>query len=390
MCSGQSNADCPIWGGNPRYRDGLGGLTLQMTRKPWVRLVKTTHTMALGPKTDYKAKWLKMVPESFSLDGKPQLPSAMGYYFALELANALEIPIGLVDSSVGGTSIDAWTPRCGYDGKPGFDLERNWEIVSVSAWTNTMRRGPITGPYQQPSTLWYGMVAAYAPMAVRGVIWYQGCHNVSPKEEASRHCAKLHALYDGWAREFANPDIKWYLVELAPFESHWFFDVRCQQAKFAAEEKNAALAVINDAGNLKDIHPNDKRTVAKRLAAHALRRDYGWNGIRDESPTLVSATAEGETAVLSFRDVERWYVYNPSRDDTAIGFELAGTNGVYVSAEVVNFDKKKWILDGTNVILRAKGVVRPAKVRYLWERPWYGSLLNEVGLPVGSFESEVR
>ena len=112
FCSGQSNTDCPIWGGGPRYRDGQGAMHIAMTVKPWVRLVKTPLVMATEPKLDVKAEWTPMTPQA--MEQMARKPSAMGYYYALELANALDIPIGLVDSSWGGTNIDAWTPRSGY------------------------------------------------------------------------------------------------------------------------------------------------------------------------------------------------------------------------------------------------------------------------------------
>ena len=158
FCSGQSNTDCPIWGGGPRYRDGQGAMHIAMTVKPWVRLVKTPLVMDTQPKLDVKAEWTPMTPQA--MEQMARKPSAMGYYYALELANALDIPIGLVDSSWGGTNIDAWTPRSGYEGLKDLDEERNWKVVSQKDWKAEMRKGPIGGAIQQPSALWYGMVAA--------------------------------------------------------------------------------------------------------------------------------------------------------------------------------------------------------------------------------------
>ena len=391
MCAGQSNTDCPIWGTNPRYRDGWGMMTLLSTDKPFVRFVKTPRKMATEPVLDLPVKWLKMTPELAKLfkDGD-KLPSAMGYYYALELANALDIPVGLIDSSWGGTNIETWTPRSGYKGLSGLDVERDWKIVPAEEWKDTMLYGAIKAVHKQPSALWNGMVAAYAPMSVRGFIWYQGCSN---SREPELYANKMHALYNGWAEEFRNPELSLYFVQLTPWGFEGIAKIQEAQALFAAEEKNAAMAVINDVGNLTDIHPNDKRTVAKRLSLHALKRNYGRTEVRNESPTLKSWKIEGDRFILSFNDAEGWYIYNHARSmDT--GFEICGEDGVWKKAKVVNLTEtkgrggKKYYqgqLDGKDVVVAAEGVAEPKKLRYLYSAPWFGSLYSDACLPLGAF-----
>ena len=396
MCSGQSNTDCPIWGGGPRYRDGWGAMMLASTDKPFVRLVKTPLVASAEPRYGYKATWMKMTPAMLDGFKKGQrMPSAMGYYYALELANALDIPIGLVDSSWGGTNIDAWTPRSGYEGLTGLDAERDWKNVGAKEWTDAMRKGPIGGWIQQPSALWNGMVAAYAPMACRGFIWYQGCHNAG---EYRRYANKMHALYNGWAKEFANPGLKLYFAQLAPWGNKGIANIQMAQAQFDQEEPNAGMAVINDVGNLHDIHPNDKRTVAKRLSLHALRRDYGWTSVRDNSPTLKSWKVEGDAFVLSFNDAEGWYVYNPDRS-MAVGFEVCGADGAWKPAKIRNLveskDRKGNLqyqgpVKGKDLVIAADGVKEPVKLRYLHSAPWFGSLYSDACLPLGAFAIEKK
>jgi len=392
MCAGQSNTDCPIWGGSPRYRDGWGAMTLTSTVKPFVRLVKTPLVASAEPRYGYRAQWMKMTPDMFAAFQKgTRMPSAMGYYYALELANALDIPVGLVDSSWGGTNIDAWTPRSGYAGIEGLDTEKNWKMVVQKDWKKENAKGPVGSWIQQPTALWNGMVAAYAPMAVRGFIWYQGCHNAG---EWPRYAAKMHALYNGWAKEFRNPDLKLYFAQLAPWGYDGIANIQMAQAKFDAEEKNAGMAVINDVGNLSDIHPNDKRTVAKRLALHALKRDYGFETVRDNSPTLKSWKVEGNKFVLSFNDAEGWYVYNPDRS-VQTGFEVCGADGKWVPAKILNLAGNKnrqgkieyqGPVKGAELEVAADGVTAPKRLRYLHSRPWFGCLYNEACLPLGAFE----
>ncbi len=388
MCSGQSNTDCPIWGGNPRYRDGQGAMHIQMTVKPWVRLVKTPCQWDVKPKLDYRARWMPMTPDLAKQGSKP---SAMGWYYALELANALDIPIGLVDSSVGGTNIDSWTPKSGLASRPDLKDVLDWTMVDQKGWKPEMRKGPVGGPIQQPTALWNGMVAAYCPMSIRGFIWYQGCHNAG---EWQRYCSKMHALYNGWAKEFANPNLKLYFAQLAPWGYNGIATIQQAQAQFDAEEKNAGMAVINDVGNLADIHPNDKRTVAKRLALHALKRDYGYDWLVDNSPTLKSWKTEDGAFKLEFNDVREWYIYNVDRS-TQTGFEVAGDDGKFVPAKIVNLRMRKdgrsgkdvcdGNINGTTLTVKADGVDAPKKLRYMYSRPWFGCLYNEVNLPLGAF-----
>ena len=392
LCSGQSNADCPIWGGNPRYRDGWGVVTLTSVNKPFVRLVKTPRYPSLKPRYGYRAEWLKMTPDLYSVwkERDIRLPSAVGYYYALELANALDIPIGLVDSSVGGTSIDTWTPPSGYEGLSGLELERDWKTVSEKDWKPEMRKAAIFGWVQQPALLWNGMVAAYAPMACRGMIWYQGCANTG---EYQRYCTKMHALYNGWSKEFENPGLKFYFAQLAPWGYAGIANIQMSQAQFEREERNAAMAVINDSGNLHDIHPNDKRVVAKRLALHALRRDYGWTSVRDNSPTLRSWRIDGNRFVLAFNDADGLYVYNPDGSPET-GFEICGVDGQWKHARIVNLDVTRLpqgkseihgSVVGKELVLEAEGVAAPLKLRYLHAHPWYGAVYSDAGLPLGVF-----
>lgn len=390
MCSGQSNTECPIWGNGTRYRDGWGAMMLLSTKKNFVRFVKNARQPSVTARYDYKAHWVAATPEMYELYKKgTALPSAMGYYFALEIANALDIPVGIVDSSWGGTNIDAWTPPSGYEGIRQLDDVASLPLLDSKAFDAAKKKGGayegkrIYGGWnQQPAALWNGMVAAYAPMACRGFIWYQGCHNAG---ESHRYAVKMHALYNGWAKEFRNSDMKLYFVQLAPWRSNWMGLVAAQN-KFAAEEENAALAVTADVGNFDDIHPNDKRTVAKRLSLHALKNDYGVSTIKAESPVFKSMKIQGAKVILSFDNVESWYVY---ADDYSIvpAFEVAGKDGVWHDAKLQNVEKYG-IVKGKDLIISSEKVPNPVKVRYMGKNRTAGTLFNEGNLPLGPFVGE--
>ena len=401
FASGQSNMECPIWGGSTRYRDMKGGLMTTMTYLPNIRYVKSDRRWSVEPK-ELSAKWCKFTPEDLQLFhridtrvGGPNTGvslSAVAFYYARELYLALDVPIGILDASWGGTNIDAWTPRCGYEGCDESIKETAEYPVKADWKSETDKKGPIGGNIQQPTVLYNGMVASYAPMAMRGFIWYQGCHNGG---EPQLYCAKLHALYNGWSRAFENPGLKLYIVQLAPFNQNWL-GICMAQTQFCAEEKNAALAVTADVGNFDDIHPNDKEIVSKRLAVHALKRDYGFAIREDNSPVLKSASFEGGKATLAFDNVKDWYVYAPDRSRKP-AFELAGADGKWQEAKVLNYRKQKGgdgkeidtdYIDGPEIVLSSEAVPEPVKVRYMGKSRTAGTLYNEVSLPLGPFETK--
>ena len=382
FASGQSNMECPIWGPGPRYRDGQGAVMTTMTVRRNIRYAKNQRKWSATPLADWKGVWRDFSPESFKATFQYNL-SAVAFYYALGLYDALGVPVGIIDSSWGGTNIDAWTPRSGYANHP--------ELADVAAypvaqdWKSEMKKGPISGGQQQPTALYNGMVAGWAPFAIRGMIWYQGCHNAG---EPHIYCEKMHALYDGWSKEFDNPGLKLYFVQLAPY-SHSWFAIQQSQMRFAEEEKNAAMVTTCDIGNSWDIHPNDKETVARRLVLHALKRDYGFADIIDDSPALQSWKVEGNKFVMSFSNANKWYAYNADRSE-ATGFEIAGKDGKFVPAKIEN-KGANGSLSGKELVVSAPGVAKPCRIRYLASKPWIGSLYSfDSGLPLGPFEIDAR
>lgn len=390
FCAGQSNTELPLCGGNPHFRDGKGALRAMMTRKPFVRFCyQSDYKTSVTPKkTPAKpVEWKAFTPENL-LKG-PSF-SAMGVYFALELHNAMGVPVGIVGTYWGGTRVEPWTPASGFATVPSCAAEGTREVYDPAAFNaqKEAKKTPFGRIQDQPRVLWNEMVNPWTPFAIKGFIWYQGCSNAG---EGHGYAAKMHALYNGWAKEFRNPDLKLYFVQLAPWGYDKIAAIQEGQAIFAAAEKNAGMAVINDCGNLADIHPNDKETVGMRLAALALKRDYGFSDIKADSPTLKSWKVEGDKFILSFNDAESWYLYNP---DWAVsnGFEIAGEDGKFVPAKIENLQVNKaqayrsnGAIKGRELVIRADGVTAPKKLRYLFSRPWFGSLYNEAGLPLGAF-----
>lgn len=398
IVSGQSNCELPLVGESPHFGDRQGLLVANMTRQPNIRFAyASTYSWSRAERKELRqrAVWKPFLPKHLR-EGRNF--SAMGVYFALDLYAALDIPVGLVGVYWGGTAIEPWIPREAFANLAGFEWCWDWQYVADKDWKGLGDKHRLPWPNSQPSALWNDMVAPWAPMAVRGILWYQGCSNSkkSGKDDGDDYRRLMHALYDSWSMRFANPDLKLYFVQLAPFSNWW--DIQLAQARFAAEEKNAAMVTTCDIGNLHDIHPNEKGTVGKRLAALALSRDYGFTDLVAEPPTVRTCESEGDRVILAFDRAERWFLYNADWS-VDVPFEIAGADGVWHKAVLVNKNtgltntvpwKTKGRIDGRDLVLRADGVGEPKRIRYLHERPWSGFLYADSGLPLGPFEREVR
>ena len=334
FASGQSNMETPIWhDGNSRYRDGKGAMMTSMTRLPLVRFIKTPRVYGTPGRNKLKVGWKKFEPSSFVAPPESEhwkLLSAVAWYYARELHIALGVPVGIIDSSIGGTNIDAWTPREGYEGcDQSIKETAQYKPLFGKEFRGSKGAKIYGAQFQQPTALFNAMVRDYTPMAMRGFIWYQGCNN---NGESHLYCAKMHALYKGWSKAFENPSLKLYFCQLAPYKHNWL-SLCMAQTRFAAEEPNAAMAVTSDIGNFDDIHPNDKETVAQRLVIHALKNDYGFEVPEADSPVAKKFSVSNSVVKIEFENAKSWYVYN--RDLTYdVPFELAGKDGVWKKAEI--------------------------------------------------------
>ena len=377
LCSGQSNMGIPFWGESPRARDRLGRQFGQILDRPQVRCAFLGNGWSDTPKTEEKVVWKKATPDYVVNSGF----SAVGLWYAIMIHDAIKVPVGMFGAYVGATCIETWIP-----GPTG------------ETYTTKAR---IKQPEQQPSRLYNGKIAPIVPYAIKGVIWYQGESNTSA-EGIKTYAAQMQEYYDKMAGVFRNPALKFYFAQLAPWGSKLVPDMQIEQQRFAEAEENAGMAVICDTGNLHDIHPNEKQTVALRLALLALKRDYGFERIIADSPVLQSWKVEDGKFKMTFKNVEKWSLYDPDwayhRDPSKtalMGFEVAGEDGVWHPAEIGNLRKLpakhveyRGQIDGRELTVYSGKVPAPKALRYLHSRPWFGRLHNEAGLPLGAFKIE--
>lgn len=397
FASGQSNMALPLVADNPHGRDRNGELFAQMTYRPNVRVAYMKAGVKAAPqkKAAEPVVWRAFCPETLRVN-----VSAVAAYYAVELHDAIGVPIGIVEVYRSGSRLEPWVPNEGFRAVPSLKafaeyvpVEKEFSKEALLALCPKIIKHHLSTTFQ-PSVHWNAIVEPWVPYAARGMIWYQGEANTA---EAFEYVPKMHALYKGWSTRFENPSFRLYFSQLASI-SNGTFDFQRAQEQYAQEEPNAAIAIITDVGNPSDIHPNEKELVARRLAAHALRRDYGFDSLRDESPRYAGCRADGTNIVVRFHNAERMYVYNQAYSADA-PFEVAGEDGVFKNATIMNLRNGKRsngkefvsgnIAPGCEIVLNAKDVPKPVKVRYLFNRPWKGTVFNESNLPLGPFLGEV-
>ncbi|MBQ6352420.1 MAG: hypothetical protein IJJ28_04045 [Lentisphaeria bacterium] len=411
LCSGQSNMEMPLWlDNNPRFRQYTGDKLAAATDYPLIRFVRTPRTYSMVPDRSLAVTWAPMRSDNI----RPF--SAVAYFFGVGLFKELNVPIGLIQSAWGGTDIEAWISLDGFHSAlpdsrfesaivesrtPGHPRCKNLMAhfrKEMEAWQNkfeeALRKNDVPPPLphfpsafvrpgkrpNMPGILYNRMIVGYAPFAMRGAIWYQGCNNVS---DGSLYLWKLRALHTGWKKAFENPHFRLYIVQLAPYiygrKNREDLPRLCEaQQIYADSEADAALVTIGDVGNLHDIHPADKSQVGHRLVLQALKRDYGRD-VKSESPRLRECRCEPGKLVLAFDNVGSWRKIGEGED---ANFEIADLGGGFRPASVR--------IVGDKLEVSSPKVPAPRAVRYMWRHDRTASLANVAGLPLGPFRHDTR
>lgn len=355
FCSGQSNMEYTM--GSARKVKNWEQ-ELAAANHPLLRHFRVPRKTAAEPQDDVNASWVVTTPETTP----PQ--SAVAYFFGETLMKELKVPVGLINCSWGGTRIEPWTPA----GHPD-DL---WLLQNAN---------PGLEARQRPTMLWNGMVAGLVPFAIKGAIWYQGCSNLA---DGDAYLDKTVSLVRGWRREWRQGDFPYFLVQLAPYKYTSPKDTRLavlQEAQARVPEKvpNSGYTVINDVGDVNDIHPTDKRTVGMRLADQALDRVYGKQVRPWKTPTLAAYRVEGSALRVTLANADGL----TTRDGQApTCFELQDLCGRWVPARAK--------IDGADVVLTAADVETPTAMRFAAYNGSTPNLVNGAGLPAGPFRCGVK
>jgi sialate O-acetylesterase len=321
--------------------------------------------------------------------------SAVAWYFAREIAAREHVAVGVIDTTWGGTPVEAWT-RMGALGNDAAAnaLFRLWD-QRAAGQSNAMQRKAVqereaaTARAQgkpepkianvssvdnwQPGNLYNAMIAPLTPFAIKGAIWYQGEAN-GGAESAPLYGRLFRDMIEDWRRQWGVGDFPFLFVQLANFKpgTEWA-TLRDEQLK-TLELKNTGIAVTIDIGNATDVHPTDKLDVGLRLSRAARVLAYGEQ-LEDSGPIYRQATPEG-AAIRAWFDHAKGLV---AKGGEPIGFEVAGADGKFVAATAK--------IEGASVVVSSPDVKEPVAVRYAWAANPECNLYNGEGLPASPFNS---
>jgi sialate O-acetylesterase len=301
-----------------------------------------------------KANWQNCTPETAGVF------SAAAYFFGREINKELDVPVGLIQSAWGGTSITPWiNPATGHAPPEGRGLEK-------------FKFG----------RLYNGMIHPLVPFGIRGAIWYQGEAN-NLARDGMRYLPKMKDLIIGWRTAWGQGDFPFYYVQLPPWNyTGYRKDVTALdlpelwQAQLSAlSVVNTGMAVTTDIGG--GLHPANKQDVGKRLALWALARTYGRKDLICSGPLYKSFKIEPNKIRISFEYAEGM----KSRDGKDLNwFEIAGEDGKFYAAKAV--------VDGETIVVSSDSVVQPVAVRFGANQTAVPNLVNKAGLPASPFRTK--
>lgn len=397
LCSGQSNMAWTVREKGVSVENAVEEVAA--ANFPLIRQLKIPKRNTKEPVEDFQAEWTVCSPETVgSFTG-------VGYFFARELFQKLRVPVGIINSSYGGTPIEAWVsgktfqsdPACSARRARFAETEAKWpEILAAyraetEAWEKESATAKAAGakfekpkprqpvgpghPYS-PVTVYNAMLHPLIPYALRGVIWYQGEANV---KYASEYEAMLSALITQWRATWKQGTFPFYFVQVPNFKGYepnvpdWPWMREAQAG--ALDVPNTGMVVTIDVGNPDDPHPRNKQDVGRRLALLALANTYQQDVGEISGPVLSRTEQAGAGLRLSFDHAAGLYLKDPPT-----GFEIAGSDRRFVPASAI-------VKDG-QLHVSAPEVREPAAVRYAWSNAPVASLFNSSGLPAAPFRTD--
>lgn len=406
LCSGQSNMAMTV----ARSQNFEHEKTL--ADHPQIRMFKTAANSQPEIQTDCKGEW--KVASADTVGGF----SATAWFFGRRLHKELGVPIGLINSSWGGTDIAAWTSRDAQlkhdvlakkmtafdDSGRKYSPEKAEQQFQekLKRWQDKKAAGEKVGRrprkagdpmrnQNRPSNLFNGMIHPLIPYGIRGAIWYQGERNARTIESGQLYADQLKMLITDWRTRWKQGDFPFITVQLpnfhaeqtAPIENTGWVMVRESELK-SLTLKNTGIAITTDVGMAKDIHPKNKQTVGQRLALWALGTTYGkkivysgplysryqYTGSSGEKPGKIDIVFDHSGDGLTTQK-GKWVT----------GFAIAGEDGVF-------YEARGQIKAGSVVSVRSAKVPDPIAARYNWADNPNGNLVNSAGLPAAPFRTD--
>lgn len=358
ICSGQSNMEMQMKGFKQQPVEGTTEELLRC-KDANLRLFTIKRHASLTPEQDVTGQWNEANSASV------REFSATAYYFGRALRQVLDVPVGLICTSWGGSACEAW-------------MHPDW-LKAFPKVNQHVTEADVEKLQQRcPTALYNGQLKPLVGYTMRGAIWYQGEDNI-PRYDY--YAPLMKAMVEGWRSDWEQGNFPFYYCQIAPYDYSligWENSqyLREQQAKAETMIDNARMAVLMDAGLEYGIHPRKKRQAGERLALLALSNTYEQKGLPDFA-TYKEVTFQNDTAVVSFDRSKEWVYFE--HGPKSQNFEIAGADRVFYPAEA-------WV-SRNRVYVHSDKVKAPVAVRYAF-RDWVEGDLMHDGLPVSSFRTD--
>jgi sialate O-acetylesterase len=365
ICSGQSNM--AFW----VQRSNNAEVEIKNAYYPEIRLLTVPRKVSNVPLTDIgNSSWQICNPETVAEF------SAVSYFFGRDIHKETGIPIGLINTSWGGTHVETWTSAA------SISKLKNFEWAKKKLADYKMVADSNANPNELPGLLYNGMLHPLIPFGIKGVIWYQGESNAG---RAFEYRTTFPNMINNWREDWGQGNFPFLFVQLANFmelkdqpgEDEW---AELREAQLLTLQlPNTGIAVTIDIGEANDIHPRNKQDVGKRLALSALKVAYNKD-IVYSGPIYKSMQVEGDKVRLSFEHTGSGLIVH-DKYGYLKGFTIAGADR--------KFHWAKACLEGNEVVVWSEEVKNPVAVRYGWAiNPDDVNIYNKEGLPASPFRTD--
>jgi len=350
LCSGQSNMEWNV-NANPAR-------AAQETGNNSIRFFHTPRTTSDYPQDDVPGHWVVCTTESLKYF------SAVGYFFGKKIQQDLNLPVGLINSSWGGSPAEVWTPKDVIENDPVLKEAASKLPVSYPGW-------PLL-----PGKTYNAMINPLTNYPIAGALWYQGETNVGTY---STYTQLLATMIGAWRKAWKR-DFPFYFVQIAPYtydNNHVGALLRMAQTNVQSTP-NTGMVVISDlVDKITDIHPTNKHDVGLRLANYALAETYGKKGMAHKSPAYKDMKIEKNKIRISFTDADNGLVVKGA---TATEFYIAGEDQIFLPAIAK--------IEGNTVVVSNKTITKPVAVRFGFSNTAMPNLFSKEGLPVNLFRTD--
>ena len=391
ICSGQSNMYFPVGKEDKTWKTGVVNYEEEILNAnfPNIRLFTVLTKASPKPLDDVTGSWVECSPNTIKTF------SAVGYFFGRDLYQKLNVPIGLISSSWGGTKAEAWTSQQVLEENPAFlsllendakneklhqeKLENYYSNLKKERLANTddLTKSELKKPKKEENktsyVLYNAMLHPLINYTMKGVIWYQGESNA---EQAHLYRSLFPAMVQNWRSDWNQGDFPFYYVQITPHKGQ-NSAIREAQLLSLKTIPNSGMVVTTDVGNATNIHPIDKQTVGQRLALIARSKTYGENQLVYSGPIYNQMKIKKDKVQLFFD-----YSNSGLKKTTEKlkEFEIAGNDKVFYPADAK--------IDGKTIVVWSSKVKNPVAVRFAWKPVPEPNLFNKENLPASPFRTD--